>query len=106
MSDNISQTPRGSGIPEKSSGSKASDSESCKVEGLEEAPGNDAEFVDKATERAVVRKLDYRIIPMVMWVYLMNMMDRGAFFFSCFPYVGSTQTRVTHVRLFHSVMLS
>lgn len=81
MSDNISQNPPGSGIPEKSSGSKASDSESCKVEGLEEAPGNDAEFVDKATERAVVRKLDYRIIPMVMWVYLMNMMDRGAFLF-------------------------
>ncbi|KAH7001162.1 major facilitator superfamily domain-containing protein [Ilyonectria destructans] len=76
MSDNISQTPRGSAIPEKSSGSKASDSESWKVEGLEEAPGNDAEFVDKATERAVTRKLDYRIIPMVMWVYLMNMMDR------------------------------
>ncbi|KPM42328.1 hypothetical protein AK830_g4225 [Neonectria ditissima] len=52
------------------------DSSSCKVEGVEEARGSDDLYVDKAAERAVLRKLDYRIIPMVMWVYLMNMMDR------------------------------
>lgn len=40
-------------------------------------PGADAMAVDKMTERAILRKLDYRIVPMVMWVYLMNMMDRG-----------------------------
>ncbi|KAJ3534006.1 hypothetical protein NM208_g7729 [Fusarium decemcellulare] len=55
---------------------KTSDSSDCKVEGVEEALGENVEFVDKATERAVLRKLDYRIVPMVMWVYLMNMMDR------------------------------
>ncbi|KAH6695116.1 major facilitator superfamily domain-containing protein [Plectosphaerella plurivora] len=32
--------------------------------------------VDKETERRLLRKLDIRIIPTVMWIYLMNMMDR------------------------------
>lgn len=32
--------------------------------------------VDRATERRIIRKIDKRIVPMVMWVYLMNMMDR------------------------------
>ena len=44
-----------------------------------QAPGAHLMVVDKATERGVLRKLDYRIVPMVMWVYLMNMMDRGEF---------------------------
>lgn len=52
------------------------DSSSGNVENLEEAPGAHLMVVDKATERGVLRKLDYRIVPMVMWVYLMNMMDR------------------------------
>lgn len=52
------------------------DSSSGKEERLEDAQNNE-EFVDITTERAILRKLDYRIIPMVMWVYLMNMMDRG-----------------------------
>lgn len=34
-------------------------------------------FVDEITERKLMRKLDLRIIPMVMWIYLMNFMDRG-----------------------------
>lgn len=33
--------------------------------------------VDDATERKILAKLDRRIIPMVVWIYLMNMMDRG-----------------------------
>jgi hypothetical protein len=33
--------------------------------------------VDKMTERKLMRKLDLRIVPMVMWIYLMNFMDRG-----------------------------
>jgi hypothetical protein len=33
--------------------------------------------VDAETEKKVLRKLDIRIIPTVMWIYLMNMMDRG-----------------------------
>ncbi|KAJ4312922.1 hypothetical protein N0V84_009691 [Fusarium piperis] len=40
----------------------------------EEAP--DPYVVDKETERRLLRKLDIRIIPCVMWIYLMNMMDR------------------------------
>lgn len=34
--------------------------------------------VDKKTERKLMRKLDVRIIPMIMWMYLMNFMDRVA----------------------------
>lgn len=33
--------------------------------------------VDIETEKKILRKLDIRIIPMVMWIYLMNFMDRG-----------------------------
>ena len=34
-------------------------------------------FVDDATEKRILRKLDRRIIPCVCWIYLMNFMDRG-----------------------------
>lgn len=44
---------------------------------LEYGEGNDAIIVDKETEKRILRKLDIRIIPTVMWIYLMNMMDRG-----------------------------
>jgi hypothetical protein len=33
--------------------------------------------VDAATEQKLLRKLDWRMIPMLCWVYLMNFMDRG-----------------------------
>ncbi|KAF6791698.1 major facilitator superfamily transporter [Colletotrichum sojae] len=58
---------------EKAPWPQNSDASSGQVETVEQA---DTFNVDKATERAVLRKLDYRIVPMVMWVYLMNMMDR------------------------------
>lgn len=32
--------------------------------------------VDEATEKKLMRKLDLRLIPMVMWMYLMSFMDR------------------------------
>ncbi|TQN65895.1 putative transporter, partial [Colletotrichum shisoi] len=69
-------------IDADSSGEKASwpqnpDSSSARIETVEDASHVYRASVDKATERAVLRKLDYRIVPMVMWVYLMNMMDRG-----------------------------
>ncbi|KAM5344172.1 hypothetical protein ACJ41O_012709 [Fusarium nematophilum] len=75
--DNLSYTQQENVVSEpiRPKTSDSSDSKG-KVEGLETAPGENVEFVDKATERAVLRKLDYRIVPMVMWVYLMNMMDR------------------------------
>jgi hypothetical protein len=33
--------------------------------------------VDKTTERRLLSKLDKRIVPCIMWMYLMNFMDRG-----------------------------
>jgi hypothetical protein len=36
-----------------------------------------APFVDDATEKRILTKLDRRIIPCVCWIYLMNFMDRG-----------------------------
>ncbi|KAI5362544.1 Putative major facilitator superfamily, MFS transporter superfamily [Septoria linicola] len=33
-------------------------------------------LVDEETEKRLIRKLDKRIIPMVMWMYLMSFMDR------------------------------
>src|SRR4051812_15709352 len=57
---------------------KDSDSSSGHIDIVEEAaaPGADVIVVDKATERAVLKKVDLRIVPMICWVYLMNMMDR------------------------------
>jgi hypothetical protein len=33
--------------------------------------------VDAAAEKVILRKLDSRIIPMIMLLYLMSFMDRG-----------------------------
>jgi hypothetical protein len=33
--------------------------------------------VDPARERAILRKLDIRIVPMIMALYLLSFMDRG-----------------------------
>ncbi|KAI8712035.1 MFS domain-containing protein [Fusarium sp. LHS14.1] len=73
--DNLSYTQHEVHEPPRPKTSDSSDGKG-KVEGIEEARGENIEFVDKATEKAVLRKLDLRIIPTVMWVYLMNMMDR------------------------------
>ncbi|KAJ9604689.1 hypothetical protein H2200_010803 [Cladophialophora chaetospira] len=37
-----------------------------------------SERVDKKTERRLLAKLDKRIVPVIMWLYLMNFMDRVA----------------------------
>ena len=39
--------------------------------------GDSSTVLDKQTERRLLRKLDIRIVPTLMWIYLMNMMDRG-----------------------------
>lgn len=52
-----------------------SDSSSALEAGMLET--RSADDVDPAVEQAIFRKLDYRIVPTVMWCYLMNMMDRG-----------------------------
>lgn len=44
--------------------------------------------VDDATEKKLMRKLDLRLIPMVMWMYLMSFMDRvsiGNARYACSP---------------------
>lgn len=50
---------------------------SVPVEGAELANAAATPVVDAETEKKLLRKLDIRIIPMVMWIYLMNFMDRG-----------------------------
>lgn len=83
MKDGISNTPPEAQTPRAESEKKDFDTSSIQVERLEDqSVGSNTEFVDAATERAVTRKLDWRIIPMIMWVYLMNMMDRGMLFSS------------------------
>ena len=78
MKDSISAAGGEVIIPDVDSKDKEFDVSSIKVERLEDqAIGDNVEYVDAATEQAITRKLDYRIIPMIMWVYLMNMMDRG-----------------------------
>lgn len=52
---------------EKNMKSHDTDSSSGQVDAVEEAivPSANLMVVDKATERAILRKLDYRIVPMV-----------------------------------------
>jgi hypothetical protein len=44
---------------------------------IEDARLTPVPTVDLATEKALMRKLDKRLIPMIMWMYLMSFMDRG-----------------------------
>ncbi|KAL8334316.1 hypothetical protein RB593_003814 [Gaeumannomyces tritici] len=70
--------PPGSHDDKKDSSRGDSDGTSPDVERLEQAgpPGYREVLVDSAREKHITKKLDKRIVPMVMWVYLMNMMDR------------------------------
>ena len=64
---------------EKKTAGQAWDSSSGVGE-IESAPhAADSEVLDPVVVRRVTRKLDIRIVPMIMWVYLNNMMDRGTF---------------------------
>ena len=47
------------------------------IGGVEVENPSGPRVVDLETEKKILRKLDIRIIPMVMWIYLMNFMDRG-----------------------------
>jgi hypothetical protein len=53
---------------------RASDDDS---DGIAIADPTPPRLVDEETEKKLIRKLDLRIIPMVMWMYLMSFMDRG-----------------------------
>jgi len=92
---------------------KDTDSSSGDVDNVEIAdiPSANLMVIDKATERAVLRKLDYRIVPTIMWVYLMNMMDRGEYLFLPSAQMNSQKSKVElttlslvnigNARLFH-----
>lgn len=49
-----------------------------KAQGINTPPlaGHGAEFVPHEIEKRLMRKLDLRIIPWAMWMYLMSFMDR------------------------------
>lgn len=51
------------------------DSDDPSISRIENA-SDERPVVDPATEKALMRKLDIRLIPMVMWMYLMSFMDR------------------------------
>lgn len=60
---------------------------------LEAGSHDEGALVDPAVEQAIFRKLDYRIVPTVMWCYLMNMMDRGTQTFDLLNIVSVALTR-------------
>lgn len=55
---------------------KGHDSVSPSDSRVEYAIDQPVAVVDEATEKKLMRKLDMRLIPMVMWMYLMSFMDR------------------------------
>ena len=77
-------------VDEKKDVSKAvSESSSALEAGTHEGP-----VVDPAVEQSIFRKLDYRIVPTVMWCYLMNMMDRGTYYRYFFSTAAVMLTRL------------
>ncbi|KAM0330779.1 hypothetical protein ACHAQA_003733 [Verticillium albo-atrum] len=65
-----------SDIPEKVAPSAAPKDDEVTSSSPKVEDGPNPYIVDKDIERQLLRKLDLRIIPTVMWIYLMNMMDR------------------------------
>jgi hypothetical protein len=56
---------------------KESDSDNESPARIEDVRLTPVPTVNLATEKALMRKLDKRLIPMIMWMYLMSFMDRG-----------------------------
>ena len=60
-----------------------SDSDNEKLAGAtvhtEQDVASDGPVYTEEMERKAIRKLDWHIVPMVMWIYLMNFMDRGEY---------------------------
>jgi aromatic ring-cleaving dioxygenase len=52
-------------------------SEKPSHEQLENANKSPTRHVDEKEEKRLMRKLDRRIVPMMVWMYLMSFMDRG-----------------------------
>lgn len=58
--------------------SKGTRDDTASLQEKEHIGGTQDDFVpDPAMEKEIMRKLDWHILPMVMWIYLMNFMDRG-----------------------------
>lgn len=72
----LAQPINGDLTPYQPSEKKDDDSDSRSVSRIEHAIDEPIPAVDAATEKALMRKLDMRLIPMVMWMYLMSFMDR------------------------------
>lgn len=78
-----SDTEKDVKVPQHDSDGSSPDVEALHSEGIAPPgaiPGADNNAVSLEREKSILRKLDKRIVPMVMWTYLMNMMDRGMFY--------------------------
>lgn len=64
-------------IVEKAPATEPTQADAASQDPYKGEEGNSANVLDKETERKLLRKLDIRIVPTLMWIYLMNMMDRG-----------------------------
>ncbi|EHA58131.1 hypothetical protein MCOR27_004741 [Pyricularia oryzae] len=74
-----SDTEKDVKVPQHDSDGSSPDVEALHSEGIAPPgaiPGADNNAVSLEREKSILRKLDKRIVPMVMWTYLMNMMDR------------------------------
>ncbi|GIZ37800.1 hypothetical protein CKM354_000123400 [Cercospora kikuchii] len=78
ISQNVTQPATGDLTPYLPSTheKKDDDSDSRSASRIEHAIDESPTVVDAATEKALMRKLDMRLVPMVMWMYLMSFMDR------------------------------
>lgn len=77
ITDEVSPTQNVNGVvivDEKKDAGRSDSSSALEAGTLEP---RSIEDVDPAAEQAIFNKLDKRIVPTVMWCYLMNMMDRG-----------------------------
>lgn len=59
--------------------SSSTNTEKASQEQLENTPKIHARHVDEKEEKRLMRKLDRRIVPMMVWMYLMSFMDRGSY---------------------------
>lgn len=72
--------------PVAMAGEKISDPE--KENSLDNSSHGFPEMIDHEAERALVRKLDWNIIPLIMVLYLFSFLDRGMYilgFLACSP---------------------
>lgn len=105
ISQNVTQPATGDLTPYLPSTheKKDDDSDSRSASRIEHAIDESPTVVDAATEKALMRKLDMRLVPMVMWMYLMSFMDRvsigNARYATGQPHYPMGCTNITHKSL-------